>query len=193
MSGGVTSRRGGAALFIVMAMLGLSGGLRVLTGAGPAIALADSSTDQVAQVADGPACEGQPTGDLLAAFQARESRLDARETALADRMRALQVAEDELQDRIAQLEAAEASLAATLAAAQTANDDDIANLVTVYENMKSADAAALFEEMSPDFASGFVARMRPDAAAAIMANLEPATAYSISAIIAGRNANVPRD
>lgn len=186
-------RRGSAALFVVMAMLGLSGGLRILAGAGPAIARAESSTHQTAPVAEVAQCDGVPTGELLAALQAREAQLDARETALADRMRALQVAETALQERIIQLETAEATLAATLAAAQTANDDDISNLVTVYENMKPADAAALFEEMSPDFASGFVARMRPDAAAAIMANLEPSTAYSISAIIAGRNANVPRD
>jgi flagellar motility protein MotE (MotC chaperone) len=106
-------------------------------------------------------------------------------------LRALIAAEEELTKRLIELEAAEVSLTAALSLSETANDNDIARLTAVYENMKSADAARLFEEMAPDFAAGFLVRMRPDVAAAIMAGLDPPTAYSISAIIAGRNANAP--
>ena len=54
-------------------------------------------------------------------------------------------------------------------------------------------AAALFQLMEPSFAAGFLGRMRADAAAAILAGLEPDLAYSISVVLAGRNANVPRE
>ena len=63
----------------------------------------------------------------------------------------------------------------------------------IHENMKPKDAAALFEEMAPEFAAGFLGRMRPDAAGAVMAGLDPKTAYTISVLLAGRNADVPKN
>lgn len=47
--------------------------------------------------------------------------------------------------------------------------------------------------MDPGFAAGFLGRMRPEAAAGIMTGLSPETAYTISVVLAGRNADVPRD
>lgn len=178
-------------LTLVAALLLASGAVRLVTGVGPAIAFAQDSftPDEVTQPEEGGDDIDIPP--LLAALQEREDRLERRETAIEDRLRALAVAEAELSERLAELEEAEASLTAALALSETANDDDISRLTAVYENMKPADAAGLFEEMAPEFASGFLVRMRPEAAAAIMAGLEPTTAYSISAIIAGRNANAP--
>ena len=72
-------------------------------------------------------------------------------------------------------------------------ENDLAALTSVYENMKPKEAAPLFEAMDPVFAAGFLARMRPEVAAGIMAKLSPDAAYSISVILAGRNANVPRE
>ena len=79
-----------------------------------------------------------------------------------------------------------------MAYADTAAEGDLARLTAVYENMKPKDAAALFEEMDPDFAAGFLGRMRADSAAGIMAGLSPPVAYSVSVLLAGRNANVPK-
>ena len=91
------------------------------------------------------------------------------------------------------LEEAEGILNATIAMAESASQTDVAQLTTVYENMKPKEAAALFEEMSPEFAAGFLGLMRPDVAAAIMTRLAPATAYSFSVVLAGRNANAPTE
>ncbi len=186
-------KRPSLVLATVAVLLIASGTVRVIMGAGPAIAYAEEQlkTDQDEPVAEVPA--PAPVSDLVAALQAREVRIEEREQALADRLQALSIAEEEIIERLQQLEAAEASLAAALALSQTAADDDIARLTSVYENMKPADAAALFEEMAPEFASGFLVRMRPEAAAAIFAGLEPQTAYSISVLIAGRNANAPTE
>ncbi|HCP82297.1 MAG TPA: hypothetical protein DIT67_12200 [Octadecabacter sp.] len=187
------SRKPKNVLIFAAALLFASGGVRLGTGMGPAIAFAEEQmeTAETHQSEDTPqAPEIEP---LLAALQARENRVSEREVALGDRFLALSVAEEEVTKRLAELEAAEQSLLAALTLSETANDSDVMRLTAVYENMKPADAASLFQEMSPDFASGFLVRMRPEAAAAILAGLEPQTAYSISVIIAGRNANAPTE
>ncbi|MEZ5673973.1 MAG: hypothetical protein R3D81_01625 [Thalassovita sp.] len=80
-----------------------------------------------------------------------------------------------------------------MAVADQAAERDIGTLVAVYENMKPKDAAPLFEEMDPNFAAGFLSRMKPEAAAGIMAGLSPNVAYTISVVLAGRNAEAPKE
>jgi flagellar motility protein MotE (MotC chaperone) len=91
------------------------------------------------------------------------------------------------------MKAAEEELKATLALADGAAEDDIARLTAVYQAMKPKDAAALFETMSPEFAAGFLGRMPPDSAAAILSGMSSEAAYGISVIVAGRNADVPKE
>lgn len=176
-------------LIVVIALLVVSGLIRMAMGIGPAVAYAEERAAAAPPIE--PVEPEQELEPLLAAIKAREDRLAERELAIEDRLRALALAEEELTKRLTEVEEAETSLLAALALSETANDTDIGRLTAVYENMKPADAADLFEQMSPEFASGFLVRMRPDVAAAIFAGLEPQTAYSISAIIAGRNANAP--
>jgi len=173
----------------VSALLIASGCVRLAVGMGPAIAFAQEQSDE--PKAEVPGSSTPAVEPLIMALQARELRIAQREVALDDRLHALSVAEEEITKRLAEMEAAETSLSEILTLSETANDDDIARLTSVYENMKPADAANLFEQMAPDFASGFLVRMRPEAAAPIFAGLDPQTAYTISAIIAGRNASVP--
>ncbi len=130
---------------------------------------------------------------LLSTLLERERAVEAREAALADRARALDLAESEVRENLEALTAAEEALRGTMALAQTAAEDDIARLTSVYENMKPRDAAALFQAMAPEFAAGFLGRMRPEAAAGIMAGLPAETAYGISVVLAGRNANAPKN
>ena len=142
--------------------------------------------------AEAPKEDTENLSKLLQSFQEREARIAKLEDQIAVRKKALDVANLEIDRRLAVLEEAEASLRSMLALADTAAEDDLSTLTTVYENMKPKDAAALFEEMEPAFAAGFLGRMRPDAAAGIMAGLSPQVAYSISVILAGRNANAPK-
>ena len=181
--------RGRGTLHILTGLLVASAVVRISAGAGPAFAQADEPAE-IAQ-------EEQPiaggTDALLAAFQAREARLTAREAQMRDRMQALQVAEAEIEEKLDALKAAETALSATIAQADRVSETDISQLTAVYENMKPKDAAALFEEMTPQFAAGFLGMMRADAAAQIMTELEPETAYSFSVVLAGRNANAPTE
>jgi flagellar motility protein MotE (MotC chaperone) len=129
---------------------------------------------------------------LIDALAKRESQVSEREKKLKMRLRALSVADEEIEKRLKKLSETESTLRATLSLADEASEKDILNLTSVYENMKPKNAAALFEEMEPHFAAGFLGRMRPDTAAQVMTALSPQAAYSISVILAGRNAAVPK-
>jgi flagellar motility protein MotE (MotC chaperone) len=181
-------RRG--ALWLIVLLFGSSGLIRLGEGTGRAFALATAAPPPVAE----QACAAPPdSAALLAALLARESALDARDAQLQDRAQAIALAQTQLDLKLAELVRAEERLAATLVIAVEAADADVARLIALYENMKPRDAAALFEAMAPEFAAGFLARMRPDAAAQIMAGISPDVGYAISVLIAGRNANAPKN
>jgi flagellar motility protein MotE (MotC chaperone) len=188
-------RTGRGALWVIAGLFLASGLLRLTVGTGPALARG------VENFRTGDAATSEPlsckTDDdistVLQALNARKQTLDKREAAMADRMAALDLADQEIGRKLADLESAESKLSATLSLTDNAAEGDLARLTAVYENMKAKEAAALFEEMAPDFAAGFLGRMRPDAAAAVMAGLSPQSAYTISVVLAGRNANVPTE
>jgi flagellar motility protein MotE (MotC chaperone) len=170
--------------------------VRAGLGAGAALAVSDDGADSPDKpdAATTNACPApKEAGPLLKALNARKTRLDQREAQMRERMRALAVAEEEIAAKMQELVKAEESLSATIALADSAADDDITRLVSVYQAMKAKEAAALFETMNPDFAAGFLGRMEPGAAAGIMARLSPEAAYSVSVILAGRNASVPTE
>lgn len=191
----VTAR---GSVLLISSLLIASAGIRVLTSAEAALAEIGASDKLVLPLAANSPASSKIDQDraemssLLTALRDRESIVAKREKDLDMRNKALDVAQFEIQRRLDALEAAERRLEATLTVAQTASEDDLARLTSVYENMKPKDAAALFEEMEPEFAAGFIARMRPDSAAKVMSGLNPQAAYSISVMLAGRNANAPK-
>jgi len=192
-----TRRRqsGRGALVMIASILLLSAGLRVSDGAGQALAMAKEGVE-VSPLAEtaAQACETpEDIQRVLRAIQTREKTLKERETILTDRMQALSVAKRETDKKLRELVEAEQSLRETMAMAETASETDLGRLTKVYESMKPKQAAALFEEMDPNFAAGFLGRMRPEAAAAIMAGLTPQAAHTFSVVLAGRNANVPKE
>jgi flagellar motility protein MotE (MotC chaperone) len=177
-------RRGAVPLFALAAILGMSGLVRLGDAAGAAIAREASDT-----TADPIPGEEVDIAAALAALQERNAALDQREAAIDDRMRALEAAERTLQEQLASLGAAEERLRSLMTLAEESAEGDLAQLTSVYENMKPKEAALLFERMSPEFAAGFLGRMRPEAAAAIMSGLPPELGYSISVLLASRNAD----
>ncbi|PYG31059.1 flagellar motility protein MotE (MotC chaperone) [Pelagimonas varians] len=199
-----SKRKARGTLSAIGALLLASAALRIGIGANEALAREGAMIDTQA----GPLSEAiepaernepKPLGlkddeimPLLKAMNDREALISKREKSMAIRMQALSVAEQEIDRKMIALQAAEDQLRATMSLAQTAAEDDITNLTDVYANMKPKQAAALFEEMDPEFSAGFLARMRPDTAASILAGLSPSVAYTISVVLAGRNAEVPK-
>lgn len=190
-------RPGRGTLTVIAALLLGSAILRIGLQATEAIAREASPEEMVPEVTDNLPeplqCETDPDLlPLLNAMEDRESRILEREERIIMRMRALRVADDQISAKLKELKAAETALRATISLADEAAESDLARLTAVYENMKPKDAAALFETMAPEFAAGFLGRMRSESAAGIMTGLTPETAYTISVVLAGRNAEVPK-
>lgn len=181
-------RRFGRGILVLVALgCAASGALRLGFGVGEVMALVPAESDEAADQ-----CAAPPSA-LAEALTQRESRLTERESALAERMAALGLAEKALDARLAELAEAKKSLMEVVEVADGAAEQDLVRLTAVYEAMKPAEAARLFAAMAPDFAAGFLGRMQPGSAAAVMASLDPEIAYRISALIAGRNANAPKE
>lgn len=175
----------------LIVLFAVAGGLRMATGLDAARAQNTPGTAALTLPRSHP-----PTAELadnLIDLARREDALRQREAALSEREAVLGESENRLRRQIADLTQAEADLAATLTLAASAAETDISRLVSVFESMKPEDAAPVFAEMDPSFAAGFIGRLRPDVAAAILAGMEPRQAYLLSMIVAGRNANVPRN
>jgi flagellar motility protein MotE (MotC chaperone) len=183
----------GSILLIVVLLLG-SAGLRIWVGAGQAWAKESGLLTRAAPEQDvtPPGPDLAHLEPMLRAFQEREARIAAREREIELRLKGLAIADEQIEKRLLHLQETEAALRATLELADGAAEEDLSRLTAVYENMKPKTAAALFEQMEPAFAAGFLGRMRPDSAAGIMAGLSPQIAYTISVILAGRNAKVPK-
>ena len=191
-----TRRRGGqkGSLVVIASLLIASAVLRIGEGAGQALALDPADPTEAGSDAVQTACTtSEDMQAMLEAFKTREARIEEKEKAIRDRMHALRIADEQVTEKLAQLTDAETQLRETISVAETAAEDDLDRLTRVYETMKPKQAAALFEEMDPNFAAGFLGRMRPEAAAAIMAGLSPEAAHLYSVVLAGRNANVPKE
>lgn len=151
----------------------------------------EGAPHEAVQMASAEADPDMPA--LLQAIQQREAQITEREAYIDRRMQTLAVAEQRIREQMDALAEAESKLAATLSLADNATEEDVARLTEVYQRMKPSEAAGIFETMDIQFAAGFFSRMRPESSAAIMANLPAELAYSISVVMAGRNANAPRE
>ncbi|MCW1919174.1 hypothetical protein NX862_10420 [Rhodobacter sp. KR11] len=179
-------RSGGRVLVILAVILAAGGALRLGVGVGSAMA-------NNAREADVPLNCPVPPAALASALSAREAQVKAKEDAVAQRLSALNLADEAITKRLEELKLAEEELKQTIAIADGASEKDLTQLTAVYEAMKPADAAALFQTMAPEFAAGFLGRMQAPAAAAIMTGMDPAKAYEVSVLLAGRNANAPKN
>lgn len=175
-------------LGVIASLLICSAGLR-LVGVS-SIAIASSENGQLPANEPAVANSTQSDGEidaLLSSFKSRKQQLDLADARITARQEKLESAEAAIALKIKELAEAETRLRELLAIADSASEDDVARLTSVYENMKPKAAAVVFEEMEPAFAAGFLARMRPDAAAAVMAGLKSKTAYAVSVVLAGRH------
>lgn len=175
---------GGVGL-IVACFLG-SAGLRAIDN-GAAIA------GEAAARLGGAETPSPETEALLAAIREREAALAEAERKMAERQQTLNVAEAKLAEQLAAFEKAQKGLEETLAMADRAAERDIDRMITVYENMKPADAARIFAKMDVTFASGLLVRLKPATAAAILGGMEPEAAYAVTLTAASRNAGVPTE
>lgn len=181
---------GRGALAIMALFLASSGALRI--GAEVGAAFANSEATPTSPAPAPSTCTERPAA-VAKALSEREGAVSAREVAVSDKEAAMALANEIIDQRLAEMAAAEAELKKTLKLADGAAEADLTRLTAVYEAMKPKEAAKIFGSMAPEFAAGFLNRMAPEAAAAVLAGMDPEQAYSISVLIAGRNALVPKN
>jgi flagellar motility protein MotE (MotC chaperone) len=188
----IKSRKIGT-LSAIAGLLICSAGLRIVGISSVAIAAVDQGgAPAIEPTMQKPSGENLDLDALLESFKVRETTLEAEEARLSERAEKIEKMHDALGAKLQELSDAEVALRGLLAIADSASEDDVAQLTTVYENMKPKNAAIVFEEMEPAFAAGFLARMRPDSAAAVMAGLKPKTAYAVSVVLAGRHSEISK-
>lgn len=179
----------GGALLVIAAFMTSSAVVRLAAEAGPVLNRITAAEEVAGDAGSSPG--KQDITPLMLALREREERVAQQEAQITDRLHALRIAEETVEARLAELVTAEERLRETLAVADGATERDVAQLTTVYEQMKSKEAAAVFEEMDPNFAAGFLARMRPEVAASVLEGMDPRAAYAVSVILAGRSFQVP--
>lgn len=125
---------------------------------------------------------------LLKSIRERDAMLDAREEALEDRIRALEITEVRIDEKLSELKTANSELSDLVTYANDASQQDISRLAKMYEQMKPQKAGELFNQMDATFAAGFLTQMSSESAALILTNMGTDKAYAASMTIASRNA-----
>lgn len=110
-------------------------------------------------------------------LQEQEGQLDLRE-------KLLKATEERLQKRIDELKGLEKQIEAKVGNRKQQQRDDIAALVTMYENMKPKDAARIFDRLSMPILLKVVRAMKPRKMADILAKMSPEAAEKLTVAIA---------
>ncbi|QFT31278.1 hypothetical protein FIV00_12370 [Labrenzia sp. THAF82] len=117
-------------------------------------------------------------------LQEQEGQLDLRE-------KLLQATEERIQKRLDELKKLEQRIEKTVGKNKQKEKDEIADLVTMYENMKPKDAARIFNRLSLPILMKVVQQMKPRKMAAILAKMSPEAAEKLTVAIASNSTNVP--
>jgi flagellar motility protein MotE (MotC chaperone) len=126
-----------------------------------------------------------PTSEILAErLSERRATLDSREASLGDREALLQAAEKRLEERSAELDQQVADLQAADKAGDEAENQDLKNLIAMYETMKPSQAAAIFDKLDTTNLQLIAEAMNPRKLAPIMAKMDPAIAAALTIGIA---------
>ncbi|UXU75885.1 MULTISPECIES: MotE family protein [unclassified Paracoccus (in: a-proteobacteria)] len=122
-------------------------------------------------------CGDVPEAVALAeTLRERALRIDRYMQDIQRRKAELAVAEKQLTERLIELRKLNQRLDNDRQGARRSQNDDIARLIAVYDQMKPEQAAQVLANLPPDFAAQILARVQPQTGARIMAAIEPATA-----------------
>ncbi|TVS00347.1 MAG: hypothetical protein EA406_00720 [Rhodospirillales bacterium] len=152
-----------------------------------------------ASAANGSASEAQSRGfrpppersrlsdaelDVLQQLTDRRQALDAREQAMKQREALLQAAEMRLDRKVEELRDMQRLLEGLIQTREEQEDQKLASLVKIYENMRPKDAARIFEQLEMDTLLLVADRMRERSLAPIMAQMNPRKAQEVTVELA---------
>lgn len=122
--------------------------------------------------------------DLLQSLSERREALDTREKEVELKEKLLQATEIRINDKISEIKSLQKKVEELLAKYEGHEDEQIASLVKIYENMKPKDAAQIFNEMDMDILLEVIAKMSERKVAPILAGMSPTKATQVTAELA---------
>ncbi|QDG76821.1 MotE family protein [Labrenzia sp. PHM005] len=117
-------------------------------------------------------------------LQKQEGQLDLRE-------KLLQATEERIEQRVEELKQLEARINSAVEQKKKQEENEIAGLVTMYENMKPKDAARIFDRLSLPILMKVVRQMKPRKMSAILAKMSPDAAEQLTVAIASQSSEQP--
>lgn len=123
-------------------------------------------------------------GKRRQSLQKQEGQLDLRE-------KLLQATEERIQKRVDELKQLEARIGAQVEEKKRQEENEIAGLVTMYENMKPKDAARIFDRLSLPILLKVVRQMKPRKMADVLAKMSPEAAERLTVAIASKSMEQP--
>jgi flagellar motility protein MotE (MotC chaperone) len=128
---------------------------------------------------------------LLERLQSRREQLDGRAQELDLRESLLRAAEKKIEDELAELKTTEDQIAAADQARKAEEDQKLKDLVTMYENMKPKQAAAIFDALDMKVLVAVATRMNPKKTGDIVAKMAPDAAQRLTVALAKRELTDP--
>lgn len=121
---------------------------------------------------------------VLESLRLRREALQKAEEELRLRENLLKAAEQRIDAKIAELKTMEERIEASLRKKEEEDNEQIAGLVTMYENMKPKNAAQIFNSLRIDVLLGVAKRMKPRAMAGVLARMDPGVAQRLTVELA---------
>ncbi len=125
---------------------------------------------------------------VLERLSDRRAELDAFENQLKQREALVAAAEMRLNERVEALKALEAKINALVEQKKAMDDEQFKGLVSMYENMKPKDAAAIFDQLSSDVLFRVATAMNPRKMSPILAAMTPTRAQELTTMMAAEQA-----
>lgn len=137
--------------------------------------------------------EGGSEAELLGRLGERRDSLDAREKELEMRMALVEAAEKRLDERTAMLKAIETKINALVDEKKSAEKEQFASIVAMYETMKAKEAATIFNQLDMHVLMRVARAMNPRKMAPILARMDPMKAKQLTAGLATEEAEPALD
>ncbi|WP_017999316.1 hypothetical protein [Paracoccus sp. N5] len=161
-------------------LLSFLGGVMVLAAAGQAVMLMDGFSRLTAHAEPSElmsGCTDVPEAVALAdTLRERSLRIDRYMQDMQRRKDEIATAEKQLTEKLVELRKLKQQIGSNEQGYAQAQNDDIARLIAVYDQMKPEQAAMVLSNLPPDFAAQILARVQPETGARIMASVEPGQA-----------------
>ncbi len=123
---------------------------------------------------------------VLERLSERRAELDAYENQLKAREAVIAAAEKRMNERVEELKSLEAQINTLIERKKAVEDEQFKGLVSMYENMKPKDAAAIFNQLGNEVLFRVAIAMNPRKMAPVLADMEPARAQQLTTMMAAK-------